>query len=300
MASRLPILLSIVLSVTILISAFGCRQQEVVNQSKVIDVTPNIIEVTKIFKATSDLQPPPAGDWALGSTEHDAHPPGIQQVFSQNDRMFLGIKINPQFTSTVRFSKFTYFHRESGLENQITYTPGDTGPFEPGQVVLLSFTNPFTVPNNTGTYEVRIYDGIKVVASAAFQVKTAVVGRMWVWKASDVPPTIPVPQDPPVPHPIGVQRQLSQNDSIFLIVDISHGFSQNVTFSKYTFFNVGNGQEKEIMIPDGSGPFEPGQDIFLGFTNSWAVPNEPGIYEIRIYSNDELAASAVFEVVATP
>ena len=71
---------------------------------------------------------------------------------------------------------------------------------------------------------------------------------------------------------------------------------EKVTFSRYTFFNEATGEEVEIEDPDELGPFWPGTEQFVALQNPWPVPSEPGMYEVRIYQDDKIVASAVFEV----
>lgn len=72
--------------------------------------------------------------------------------------------------------------------------------------------------------------------------------------------------------------------------------------------NKGTGKEVEIggqqtgkavgVPPEDFGPFE-GQ-VFPFFDNPLWVPDEPGTYEIRVYRDDEVVGSAVFEVKLGP
>lgn len=287
-------------------SVSSCSQQQL-NQPETHrpEVKDNIqiIDNIQIFKATNDHLIPPKLGLTTGPLGTGPYPVAVQQVFNQNDGMFTSITLNTQYTGNVIFSKFTYFNRESGKEWQITYAPGDSGPFEPGQVSLLGFTKPFTVPNETGIYEFRIYRAGEKVASAAFEVKTAVVSAIMIVPVpagQDIGFPVPGgwerPQNP-YPHPYGVQRVFSPNTRMFLGVSINPRYNASVTFSKYTFFSARTAEEREVgFSARETGPFEPGQQVFPAILSPWAVPNEPGVYEIRIYSGNEVVASAVFEV----
>lgn len=101
---------------------------------------------------------------------------------------------------------------------------------------------------------------------------------------------------PPDPNPEHVQEVLNSGDRIYIGLVINRDNKENITFSKYTFFGRDTGQEIEVGVPSESGPFQPGQIITVAFDNPWAVPEQPGIYELRVYMGDEVVASAVFEV----
>lgn len=104
------------------------------------------------------------------------HPSRIQEVFDLGDKMFLGLVISEQIANEVKFSRFTFFNKGTGTEEEIIASPDDLGPFEPGRGFLTGFQNPWEVPDENGEYELRLYIGNEVVASALFNVG--------VWPAS--------------------------------------------------------------------------------------------------------------------
>jgi hypothetical protein len=83
---------------------------------------------------------------------------------------------------------------------------------------------------------------------------------------------------------------------MFLGLVMSKRLKEDVTFSRYTFFNKATGKEVEIEATNELGPFEPGAILEVALQNPWPVPSEPGTYEVRIYLDDKVVASAVFEV----
>jgi len=99
-----------------------------------------------------------------------------------------------------------------------------------------------------------------------------------------------------VPYPTYVQAVFSPRDRMFLGLIMSKRPKEEITFSSYTFLNKATGEEVEIEATNELGPFEPGTEQFVALQNPWPVPSEPGIYEVRIYQDDKLVASAVFEV----
>jgi hypothetical protein len=98
------------------------------------------------------------------------------------------------------------------------------------------------------------------------------------------------------PHPEGIQETFSKDDRMFIGLVISEENKNNVTFNRYTFYNRETEQEKEIPKNDGSRLFKPGQITLVAFDDPWLVPEQPGIYEFRVYLDNEIVASAVFKV----
>ena len=136
--------------------------------ARCIQKTDDVIETIYIFKAESPDDPPPPGGWTFMST--GPHPAEIQKVFDPGDKMFLGLVINEQIKNEVNFSRFTFFNKGTGTEVEVAASPSDLGPFEPGGEYLSGFQNPWEVPGENGEYELRVYQGDEVVASAHFNV----------------------------------------------------------------------------------------------------------------------------------
>jgi hypothetical protein len=120
-----------------------------------------------------------------------------------------------------------------------------------------------------------------------------------VFKASqDIPPSFAVGiwEEPPMPHLDFIQEVLSPGDKIYLGLVINRENKKNITFSRYTFFNKRTEQEIEVGDADDLGPFEPGQILVVAHPDFWTVPEQPDIYELRIYMGNDIVASALFEV----
>jgi len=98
------------------------------------------------------------------------------------------------------------------------------------------------------------------------------------------------------PHPDRVQRVFNLGDRMYLGLRISEQLETDITFSRYTFFNRDTGEEVEAGLPGDLGPFEPGRATLAGFQNPWMVPADPGNYELRVYLDNTVIASARFEV----
>jgi hypothetical protein len=141
--NRLIVVFTVILMTLVTLAPAGCQQS-----------APDIIEVITIFPAESG-SPPPTGAWAY-DRKSDPHPDRIQRVFNLGDRMFLGLRISEHLEADITFSKYTFFNRDKGKEVEAGL-PGDLGPFEPGQITLAGFQNPWKVPADPGNYEMRIY-----------------------------------------------------------------------------------------------------------------------------------------------
>jgi len=156
---KIFILCTIVLLSLLLLTPVGCQQS-----------TPDVIKVIAIFPAESGA-PVPTSGWAMPGAQANPHPDRVQRVFSPGDKMFLGLSISSKVKANVTFSRFAYFNQDTGEEMAVG-TPSDLmKAWEPGQVDLLAFNNPWAVPEQPGEYEVRIYMKESIVASAIIRVE---------------------------------------------------------------------------------------------------------------------------------
>jgi hypothetical protein len=101
---------------------------------------------------------------------------------------------------------------------------------------------------------------------------------------------------PRIPHPTQIQTKAAPIDGLVAIFIMSDHLNENVTFSKYVFFNKATQKEYEINTPLKMGPYKSKQVVYLGIPDPLTVPSDLGTYEFRIYINKEIVASAIFEV----
>ena len=141
------------LILTPITSLYGCRQ------------TPEIVDF--IYISPEVTQPPSV---IVPSGEHTPFPKDIQLSVSPGDKIFIILGISVENKTSVEFSKYTFYNRGTKQEVKID-DAGDVGPFESGADVLIGFSNPWTVPDQSGTYEVRVYRDNELVAAAVFEVK---------------------------------------------------------------------------------------------------------------------------------
>jgi hypothetical protein len=125
--------------------------------------TPNPVQTIIILPRPSGNAIPPGG-WDLDPSTNP-FPSKVQEVFQPGQELIIGLKINEKLKNNVTFSKVTLFNRET--MDEVEVLSSDLGPFEPGQAPYLPY---FAVPNEKGSYEVRIYLDQEVVASALFEV----------------------------------------------------------------------------------------------------------------------------------
>jgi hypothetical protein len=100
----------------------------------------------------------------------------------------------------------------------------------------------------------------------------------------------------PNPHPEGIQKTFSQGESLFLILSMRDDLKENVIFSQYTFYNKETKIEVDTGSPEDFETWEAGQTNLVAFNKPWPVPDQPGIYELRVYLGKRIVASAVFQV----
>ena len=113
------------------------------------------------------------------------------------------------------------------------------------------------------------------------------------------PVKFPIPKIPAKanPYPDWIQETFRSGSHMFPGIIITQ-LKKSVTFSRYTFYNKETGEELEIGLPADLGPFASISWNLIAQSNPWLVPSEPGIYELRVYLDEKIVASALFEVVA--
>lgn len=187
-------------------------------------------------------------------------------------------------------------------QETVIQTPSsDLGPFEPGKIFPLAFYHPWTVPEQPDVYQLRIYSGGQIVASALFEVKIPdLVDYIYIEKEQFPPEKLPIFIEPN-PHPEGIVRTFLTGDNIILDIGFSE-IKEPIIFSRYVLINRDTSNGTETSLPGKLGPFGPrARDGILQIKEGpWPVPDQPGIYELRVYFGDNVVASAAFQVKLTP
>jgi hypothetical protein len=100
------------------------------------------------------------------------------------------------------------------------------------------------------------------------------------------------------PRPTGIARTFAPGDEMILdILFLDNQVKKSVTFSQYALFNRQTSQE--TTLPGELGPFGPwpaNGGLAQLREGPWPVPDEPGVYEIRVYLGGSVINSIVFEV----
>ena len=99
------------------------------------------------------------------------------------------------------------------------------------------------------------------------------------------------------PYPTETQRVFQPGQEMYVIIQIDTRVSGEITFSRFTFFNLDTGQETDIGSSGNLRHWEPGQTDLLNPGNPWPVPDDEGNYRVRVYQDDKIVASAVFQVM---
>ena len=84
--------------------------------------------------------------------------------------MFIAVSVRKNLKSSVTFSRFTFLNQRTKEETDIGSNE-DNKTFQPGQIDLIAVENPWPVPSQPGSHELRIYSEDRVLASAAFRVE---------------------------------------------------------------------------------------------------------------------------------
>jgi len=153
---KLAVIGILFLLVFLLTVTVGCQQK-----------TTDIIQNITIFKwKFGDFVPP--GGWTFSTT--GPHPTEVQELFDPGDKMNLGLVINRQIKDDITFSRFTFYNRQTGAKQEVVAALKDYGPYDPDGEYFLGYKNPWEVPGKDGEYELRLYMGDELVASALFNV----------------------------------------------------------------------------------------------------------------------------------
>ena len=90
--------------------------------------------------------------------------------FNKGEEIYIYIQLESELETAVTFTKFTFYNKKTYTEEIVDltddYISDDLGPFEPGRDNFWVAE----VPYEDGEYELKIYLGERVVASALFDV----------------------------------------------------------------------------------------------------------------------------------
>jgi hypothetical protein len=119
-----------------------------------------------LYKASNERVVPPG----YGLTDPEMDPtPAIVWEFKSSDKILLGIRLSKDFKEEITFTKYTFFNKDNSEELNVGL-PEELGPFEPGQIPLINHRDPWTLPIETGHYELRVFLGERIVSKAFFDI----------------------------------------------------------------------------------------------------------------------------------
>jgi hypothetical protein len=153
------------------VAAIGCMMLILVISTAVAGCSRPTVPVTfiEVFRVRPGESAAPPPSWtALAPT--NPFPAGVQGVLGPREKIFFGLIINKDAKEPVTFSGYTYYRETPAVTTEVPLRAGEMGPFNPGQTPLVGMKNPWPVPSEPGIYQLRVYLGGKVVASAIFEV----------------------------------------------------------------------------------------------------------------------------------
>jgi hypothetical protein len=121
----------------------------------------NQIRLFKVF----DQEVP---SWVPNPSEKNPMP-SIVWEFKASDKIYLALQLSKNFNEKITFTKYTFFNTDTSDELNVGL-PEQLGSFEPGQVVLINYNDPWILPTKTGHYELRLYWDNRIVSKAFFDV----------------------------------------------------------------------------------------------------------------------------------
>jgi hypothetical protein len=87
------------------------------------------------------------------------------------------------------------------------------------------------------------------------------------------------------------------SEKLYVGIRMSKDLKENVTFTKFTYFNKDTFVETTVGFPKELGPYEPGQLQLLNLYDKWTLPTEHGSYEFRIYLGERIVSEALFNII---
>jgi hypothetical protein len=89
--------------------------------------------------------------------------------FPAGVKLYVGLRLNESLKKDVTFTKFTILNPATSSEYEVGL-PKELGPYEPGQITLLNYGDPWTLPSEKALYQFRIYQGDRIVSIALVSV----------------------------------------------------------------------------------------------------------------------------------
>ena len=132
----------------------GCRPQQQIPIDPFYSI--RVIQVSPTF--------PTSWGW---EEETGSFPPYIDNVV-RDPRGIVLVFVLRNDISSISFTKYTYYNKESGREQSVKYSNEDLGIFHPPGFI---YVGPWSVPEINGPYELRVYIGEVMVGAVIFNVE---------------------------------------------------------------------------------------------------------------------------------
>jgi hypothetical protein len=138
----------------VLIVASGCNN------------SPNPVDRIELYQAYDPQAVPPAG--SLSYPQKNPMPATVWD-FPAGVKLYVGLRINKSLKEDVTFTKFTILNPATSAEYEVGLQK-ELGPYQPGQIILLNYGDPWTLPSKKALYQFRIYLGERIESIALISV----------------------------------------------------------------------------------------------------------------------------------
>jgi hypothetical protein len=131
--------------------------------------TPVLIDRITVMKEPSDHRLPTG---YFGPLPEEPIPQSgvVGAPYHPGDKIFIILSLSENLKDAVTFSRFTFYNQETKVEIDLP-VPEGLEPFTPGQIWAVAFDDYWTVPDEPGNYELRVYVGKQEAISATFAVE---------------------------------------------------------------------------------------------------------------------------------
>jgi hypothetical protein len=130
------------------------------------NTSPSTVDRIELYQVYDPQAVPPGG--SLADPQKNPMPATVWD-FPVGEKLYVGVRINKSLKKDVTFTKFTILNPATSAEYEVGL-PEELGPYEPGQIILLNYGDPWTLPSEKGLYQFRIYLGERIVAIALVSV----------------------------------------------------------------------------------------------------------------------------------
>jgi hypothetical protein len=128
--------------------------------------SPVTIDRIELYQVRDPQAVPPGG--SLSNPQKNPMPTTIW-TFPVGVKLYVGLRISKDLKGDTTFTKFTILNTATSTEYEVGL-PKELGPYEPGQILLLNYGDPWTLPSEKALYQFRIYLGTRIESIALISV----------------------------------------------------------------------------------------------------------------------------------